>query len=44
MLQRITELTYPQSKLQIIVIDDASNGDKRLLNLSYSKFGCWESA
>jgi cellulose synthase/poly-beta-1,6-N-acetylglucosamine synthase-like glycosyltransferase len=36
-LQRMTELTYPREKLQIIVIDDASTDDTGKIAEQYSK-------
>jgi len=37
LLQRMTELTYPKEKLQIIVIDDASTDETREIAEQYSK-------
>ncbi len=40
-LQRMTELTYPKDKLQIIVIDDASTDDTGNIAERYSKTCCY---
>ena len=37
LLQRMTELTYPQDKLQVIVIDDASADETGKIAEHYSK-------
>jgi len=36
LLQRITELTYPKDKIQVIVIDDASSDKTRLIAEAYA--------
>jgi glycosyltransferase involved in cell wall biosynthesis len=37
LLERLTRLTYPKDKLEIIIIDDASSDKQGVLRMSFSK-------